>query len=168
MKIRTDFVTNSSSSSFILAFNSSDDIDQIVQNSVECYMDCWSVEDYLKYKPAVIEELKNKLNGLLNVAKIDEIVYEEYRWNAEYEVRHNYEIENRTSYIEAYKYSKTEEGKAEIEQRIQDEIKRVKARIKDKDLVCLVTFGDDDIVGCELEHHILPRCGFTVGVYNHH
>jgi hypothetical protein len=46
--------------------------------------------------------------------------------------------------------------------------KDTKEKIKDKDLVYLVNFGDDDLVGCELEHHILPRCSFTAGVYNHH
>ena len=171
MKVRNDFVTNSSSSSFILAFNSNDDIDQIIQDSVECYSLLDSVREYKKYKQAIIDLLKSSLRTQVDVNKIEDVVREEYQFIAEYTVRDKYERAHRYEdkvYIKSWNYAKSEQGQKEIENLVQKAIQRVKDAITDKDLVYLVSFSDDDIIGQQLEHYILPHCEFTKGVYNHH
>lgn len=171
MKIRTDFVTNSSSSSFILAFNSDDNLDQIISDSVECFASLDSIKEYKKYKQAIITALKSSLSTQVDVDKIDDIVREEYKYIAYYDVMKKYEREHRYEdkvYTKSWKYAHSEQGKKEAENNIQKAIKRIKAAIEDKDLVYLVSFSDDDIIGQQLEYYILPHCEFTKGVYNHH
>lgn len=171
MKIRTDFVTNSSSSSFILAFNSDDNLDQIISDSVECFASLGSIKEYKKYKQAIITALKSSLSTQVDVDKIDDIVREEYQFIAEYTVRDKYERAHRYEdrvYTKSWNYAKSEQGQKEIENLVQKAIQRVKDAITNKDLVYLVSFSDDDIIGQQLEYYILPHCEFTKGVYNHH
>lgn len=171
MKIRTDFVTNSSSSSFILAFNSDDNLDQIISDSVECFASLDSIKEYKKYKQAIITALKSSLSTQVDVSKIEDIVREEYQFIAKYTVMDKYERAHRyedSVYTKSWNYAKSEQGQKEIENLVQKAIQRVKDAITNKDLVYLVSFSDDDIIGQQLEHYILPHCDFTKGIYNHH
>lgn len=156
MKIRTDFVTNSSSSSFILGFKNEDTIAKEL------------VEDYQGVK------FGDLYNDILNAAKMSEYealdMYKSMaKWDVCYELKENYIKKTGCSYKEAYKYIDSEEGQKAIKEELEKEINKFKTRISDKNVLVEVEYGDggygDDGI---LEHEVVPNLRCCMAVFSNH
>ena len=138
MKTRIGFVTNSSSSSFILAYNSKNVVSEIWEQLENKYGEIQAGE-YLGY-------LMEYLNKTDNEAKnIDDFLSEQannFKWEEKYQ--YIKELERKGyNYKRARTMSESEEGQAEIQNRIQKRIKELCDNIKDFDTVKKINIPDD-------------------------
>lgn len=171
MKIRTDFVTNSSSSSFILAFNDKNDGEEKIKNLSRRYgsdyvsrllMD-FSSESPIKKDdiPAAIErDIENQAEWFLNFG-------DDPWWSKEDNTFKNTWMENHpdASYMDYYN---SEEYKNAVLDKKNEYMDCVMDKIGQNDYVVILEYEDHDDIGSELEHEILPECDFTVRGFSHH
>ena len=159
MKARIDFVTNSSSSSFVLAAESKKDL---VNNICEQYTG--------ERLGQIIEDIQNKENQLT----LDELI-EKYRdENEYYPIRYNIQEklkeEMGMSYKEFSQWEKDPKNKALEEEMIEKEMEKCISKLKDR------AKGKDFIVAVEYEDHY-PESELTevcensddcIEVFSHH
>lgn len=154
MKIRTDFVTNSSSSSFILAFNNKNTIEETLRN-----------EEVLRLQD---------VNGRFIERILDDVFQEDNRISTEEAVRyaseefyHNYKWRERCFFIDDVdEYNQAIE---KVNKQTEDSVKELEELLKDKEYVTCIEYGDDDgrFFG-ELEHEIVPKLDCCICSFSHH
>ena len=150
MKIRTDYVTNSSSSSFILGFKSKKDIAKVA-DELPSY---WSDDA----KNEVISDIENGVTTKEKaIEEFQESIYE-YGW--------------RFKGKDYWDLTREERASEEYKKFIQDKKDKLSEEfIKEldgNDIISIVNYEDHTDFGSELEHDIMPYLENTIRMMSYH
>lgn len=163
MKTRFDFVTNSSSSSFILGFRSRDAAIEEVSDSLSAMIRAYSklLEDVVNAKPVDKEELIQDLEENMKWSCRREALYgdDADRWLAE----HNWEMTRSD-------YEKTDEYKRAIKI-IEGRERFVHEEIRETPFVIQLSYGSDvgdDVIASMALEGLLEGEAFTIKAISHH
>ena len=159
MKIRCDYVTNSSSSSFIVGFKSENDIDSQLKESMV------NISSVYRYD----EVLRDIKNHRITKEYALEIFKDEVRLDVEFYLGDIYE-DKLGGYTNFVKWIKKKENKKEFDDAINsmvDELyKRFKEKIDDCEYLAEVEYCDH--TDGDLEHEIMPYLDCTIKRFSHH
>jgi hypothetical protein len=157
MKIRQDFVTNSSSSSFVVAFNDEESIRPELESEASLY----------RYVDRVLRDIK--ANHITKEEALHEFKDKMER-NIRFDIENYIECKMRCTYSEFVDWKRKPENATSIDravkERLSDEFEKFKEKLEGMDYIALVEY--DDHCDCELEQEIMPRLGCTVQRFNHH
>lgn len=159
MKIRSDFVTNSSSSSFIVAFSKGDRdyINNVLSsdpNMPKSRSLSWLIDDIILNQVSKEKAIKDYPDAVHYLAR--------------YEVQDDIERFHRFTYSQMYDWidSHKEEFDKMVEDKIQKWTAELTEKLKDKEFVSIIEISDHD--DCELEHDIMPKLACTMDRISHH
>lgn len=155
MKIRTDYVTNSSSSSFIVGFKDEENIESQLRSEI------YAAERF----DTIFRDVKN--NRISKAEALHQFRDEMY-YDAEWSLQNEYE--RKIGYQSFYDWLKDHRNREEFYQKVNDRLdvwfEEFKQRIEGLDYLALVDY--DDHSNGDLEHEIMPRLGCTIQRFSHH
>jgi hypothetical protein len=158
MKIRTDFVTNSSSSSFIIVFNSVAERNRQLQNFSS---------KYPSFAPTVINDISNHKASRRDIlrhieADLESEAYWKYYWNN----RKYWDWNRESPRIDPYKDPEIQKA---VKEYVKAGLEKVLQELPKRGYYAIVEYGDDDGAWYgELEHEIMPCQDFVVRRISHH
>lgn len=166
MKIRNGFVTNSSSSSFILAFKDANDVERNLEST---YFDEYPIHrDELRSE--IFGDCRKTYDEIVEIIEKDEC-YGVYDWDLIHKYKkiikkENPEIDDWNLYLAA---EKDERYLAELNAIQKNALDKINSRLEGKTIFAYVEHGDggngEDGI---LEHEILPYLECTVKRFSHH
>lgn len=152
MKIRKGFVTNSSSSSFILGFTSEENIKKELE-----------AENLKEYFDEVLRDVTRGIRLTKNE------ILEEYSEEIYYDTL--WKLENRLDvpYGKRFEIRKTEEFQEKLNKAITDRMSELEEDMQGYSVFVEINYSDNDgLMYSTLEHHVVPDMNCCLAAISHH
>ena len=155
MKIRTDYVTNSSSSSFIVGFKDEGSVEQALRN--ELYLGA-------RFETVLNDVRRNRISKEEALREFKDEMY----WDVKYVLKQEYE--RKLGWYNFYEWIEKPENKAEFDSAVNERFniwfEEFKKKIKGLSYLAIVEY--DDYCDGDLEHEIMPKLDCTIQRFSHH
>ena len=152
MKIRKGFVTNSSSSSFILGFTSEENIKKELE-----------AEDLKEYFDEVLEDVmrSTKLTKDEALEGYSKEIYYDTLWDLEYRLD--------VPYDKKFEIRETKEFQNKLNKAITDRVSELEEDMQGYSVFVEINYSDEDgLRDSTLEHHIAPNMNCCLAGISHH
>lgn len=157
MKVRSDFVTNSSSSSFILGFTD----EQTVKEELLTGFD----NETIKFYPMVFNNSlkEDRLTKDEVLDKLRKYLYHEISWDLYYSKQRS---DRSVKLLGRHNFLNLEETKNEIQKILEAKLQGIEEKMKGYDIFIMLRYSDH--TDCQLEKYIMPKHPHTIAVLDHH
>lgn len=152
MKIRKGFVTNSSSSSFILGFTSEENIKKELE-----------AEDLKEYFDEVLEDVMRatKLTKDEILEGYSKEIYYDTLWDLEYRLD--------VPYDKKFEIRETKEFQDKVNKAITDRVSELEENMQGYSVFVEINYSDNDgLRYSTLEHHVAPNMNCCLAAISHH